>query len=86
MIGENELNELEAELLERTRRSFYRQEKDLVGFSSAHTSLICRNGASLGEETSKTLDYLLFESGYNRRVRPNNGAGPVVVNVNLAIR
>ena len=44
-----------------------------------------RSGASLGQETSQTLDYLLFESGYNRRVRPDTG-GPVVVNVNLAIR
>ena len=69
MVGENELTEMEAEILERTRRSFY------------------RSGASLGQETSKTLDYLLFESGYNRRVRPDNGRGePVVVNVNLAIR
>ena len=71
MIGENELSETEAELLERERRSFY------------------RSGASLGQETSATLDYLLFESGYNRRVRPDNGNGrgePVVVNVNLAIR
>ena len=67
MIGENELNESEAELLERERRSFY------------------RSGASLGQETSATLDYLLFESGYNRRVRPSNGGGePVVVNVNMA--
>ena len=69
MIGENELSEAEAELLERERRSFY------------------RSGASLGQETSATLDYLLFESGYNRRVRPDNGGGePVVVNVNMAIR
>ena len=45
-----------------------------------------RSGASLGQETSKTLDYLLFESGYNRRVRPDSGGGPVEVNVNLAIR
>ena len=45
-----------------------------------------RSGASLGKETSKTLDYLLFESGYNRRVRPDSGGGPVEVNVNLAIR
>lgn len=39
-----------------------------------------------GQETSKTLDYLLSESGYNRRVRPDSGVKPVQVNVNLAIR
>ena len=39
-----------------------------------------------GQETSKTLDYLLSESGYNRRVRPDSGRQPVQVNVNLAIR
>ena len=41
---------------------------------------------STGQETSKTLDYLLSESGYNRRVRPDSGVKPVQVNVNLAIR
>ena len=50
------------------------------------TSPSSRGGAVLGEETSKTLDYLLFESGYNRRFRPINDDGPVQVNVNMAIR
>ena len=40
----------------------------------------------MGRETSQTLDYLLSESGYNRRLRPVNDGGPVVVNVNMAIR
>ena len=50
------------------------------------STFIHRDGVTLGQETSKTLDYLLFESGYNRRVRPTNDGGPVIVNVNLAIR
>ena len=51
-------------------------------------NLFCnRTGDALGKETSKTLDYLLFESGYNRRVRPlNQPDQPVLVNVNLDIR
>ena len=55
--------------------------------SSLLTSFSLRSGDALGKETSKTLDYLLFESGYNRRVRPSTEAdSPVVVNVNLDIR
>ena len=49
-------------------------------------SCLCRSGASLGQETSATLDYLLFESGYNRRVRPETGGEAVTVHVNLDIR
>ena len=40
----------------------------------------------MGKETSTTLDYLLSESGYDRKLRPVNDGGPVQVNVNLAIR
>ena len=40
----------------------------------------------MGRETSNTLDYLLSESGYDRKLRPVNDGGPVHVNVNLAIR
>ena len=55
--------------------------------SSLLTCFSLRSGDALGKETSKTLDYLLFESGYNRRVRPSTEAdSPVVVNVNLDIR
>jgi len=68
VFGENEITEEDAIVLDRQRRSFY------------------RDGATLGRETSETLDYLLSESGYNRRLRPVNNGGPVQVNVNMAIR
>merc|ERR1711892_785937 len=60
-------------------------EEDSVALERTRRSFY-RSGAALGKETSQTLDYLLSESGYNRRIRPTNDGGPVAVNVNLAIR
>ena len=57
-----------------------------VKYQNKRLSCLCRSGASLGQETSATLDYLLFESGYNRRVRPETGGEAVTVHVNLDIR
>ena len=38
-----------------------------------------RSGKALEHETSRTLDYLLTESGYNKRVRPSFGGLPETV-------
>ena len=87
VFGENELGEEDSVALERTRRSFYRFVFSANTMQIFAMPLFCfRSGAALGKETSQTLDYLLSESGYNRRIRPTNDGGPVAVNVNLAIR
>jgi hypothetical protein len=38
-----------------------------------------RSDKALGRETSRTLDYLLTGSGYNRRIRPQFGGDPIQV-------
>ena len=38
-----------------------------------------RSGKVLGSETSRTLDFLLTGSGYNRRIRPQFGGEPIEV-------
>jgi hypothetical protein len=38
-----------------------------------------RSDKALGRETSRTLDYLLTGSGYNKRIRPQFGGDPIQV-------
>merc|ERR1712106_27134 len=61
------------------------EEEDTIALDRRKRSFY-RSGAALGKETSETLDYLLKESGYDKRIRPINEDGPVRVNVNMAIR
>jgi len=61
------------------------EEEEAIALDRTRRSFY-RDGAALGKETSTTLDYLLSESGYDRKLRPINDGGPVQVNVNLAIR
>ena len=47
---------------------------------------VVRSGASVAKQVSDTLDYLLFQQGYNKQMRPNSRGKPVEVTLNLAIR
>ena len=43
-------------------------------------------GAETAEKMSKTLDFLLKPSRYNKRVRPGLGKNKVTVELNMSIR
>ena len=61
------------------------EEKEEILFRERRSLNFYQTGHKLQSEMSKTLDQLLGPN-YNKRIRPNYGGPPVLVELNLSIR
>ena len=61
------------------------EDKEEILFRERRSLNFYQTGHKLQSEMSKTLDQLLGPN-YNKRIRPNYGGPPVLVELNLSIR